>query len=113
MQEHSLHRGRLALALAAAVAVIVSSPFVGDLRSAILAAFPRQFQLIIGGAIVAAVIGALLCAVFTIRDRRGWRVTGLALAVGRAVVYARLGATGHVLVDVVEDAAFVEDGLVA
>jgi len=113
MQEHSLHRGRLALALAAAVAVIVSSPFVGDLRSAILAAFPRQFQLIIGGAIVAAVIGALLLAVFTIRDRRGWRFTGLAVAIGGAMLYARLVSTGNVLVDVVEHVHFVEYGIVA
>jgi hypothetical protein len=113
MQEHSLHRARLALALAVAAVVIVSSPFVGDLRSAILAAFPAQFQLIIGGAIAVAVAAALVVAVTTIRDRRRWRFTGLAVAIGGAMLYARLVSTGNVLVDVVEHVHFVEYGLVS
>ena len=113
MQEHSLRRGRLAVAAAAAVGVIASSPFVGDLRSAILAAFPKQFPLIIGGAIAAAVAVALLMAIVTIRDRRRWRFTGLAVAIGGAFLYARLVSTGNVLVDVVEHVHFVEYGIVA
>ncbi len=113
MQEHSLHRGALAVALAAAIGVIASSPFVGDLRSAILAAFPAQFQLIIGGAIAVAVAAALVVALTRIRDRRGWRFAGLAASVGGAMLYARLVSTGNVLVDVVEHVHFVEYGVVA
>jgi len=113
MQEHSLRRARLALAVVAAAGVIISSPFVGDIRTAILAAFPEQFQLIIGGAIAAMVVTALIVAVIRIRDRRGWRFTGLAVAIGGAMLYARLVSTGNMLVDVVEHVHFVEYGVVA
>ena len=110
---HSFERSRLALAVGAAAAVILSSPFVGDLRSALLAAFPAQFQLIVAGAIGAAVVVALVVALLNIRSRWRWRMTGLALAVGGAVLYARLVATGNLLVDVVEHVHFVEYGGVA
>jgi len=113
MQEHSPRRARLALAVAVATVVIVSSPFVGDIRTAILAAFPKQFQLIIGGAIAAAVAAALLVAVIRIRDRRIWRFGGLAVAIGGAMLYARLVATDNLLVDVVEHVHFVEYGVIA
>src|SRR5437763_1580302 len=60
MQEHRLHRGWLGGAVVCAAAVIGSSPYIGDIRSAILAAFPTQFRLIIGGAIATAVIAAIV-----------------------------------------------------
>src|SRR5947207_4578831 len=113
MQEHRLQRGWLVGAVACAAAVIVSSPYIGDIRSAILSAFPTQFRLIIGGGITAAVIVALVYALTTIRDRRGWRYAGLAVAVSGAVLYARLVATGNLLVDVVEHVHFVEYGVIA
>src|SRR5258705_8621770 len=97
MQEHSLHRGGLAVALAAAIGVIASSPFVGDLRSAILAAFPAQFQLIIGGAIAVAVVAALVVALTRIRDRRGWRFARLPAALRGPMVFPRPGFTRHPL----------------
>jgi VanZ family protein len=112
MQEHSLRRGRLAVAVGAACAVILSSPFVGDLRSAILAAFPAQFQVIVGGAVAVAVAVALMVALTRIRDRRFWRFAGLAAAIGGAIVYAQAVSTGNVLVDVVERVHFVEYGAV-
>jgi hypothetical protein len=108
-----LHRLRLATAIATSAAVIASGPFIGDIRSAILAAFPSQFPLIIGAAIAATVIAALVVAVVRIRDRRRWRFTGLLVAVGGAIAYARLVATGNLLVDVVEHVHFVEYGLIA
>jgi VanZ like protein len=107
------HRVRLATAIATSAAVIASGPFIGDIRSAILAAFPSQFQLIIGATVAAAVAVALIVAVVSIRDRRRWRFTGLLVAIGGGVVYARLVATGNLLVDVVEHVHFVEYGLVA
>src|SRR5258705_6515884 len=111
MQEHSLRRARLALAVAAALGVIISSPYVGDIRTAILAAFPTQFQLIIGGAIAATVVTALIVAVIRIRDRRGWRFTGLAVAIGGAVVLPRVLVSGRLLVGVVQHVDLVEDGV--
>jgi hypothetical protein len=113
MQEHRLRRGRLVGAIAAAVAVVLSSPFVGEIRSAILGRFPSHFRLIVSGAIAVPVAVALLLAVISIRGRQKWRYGGLVLAVAGAVLYARLVATGNVLVDVVEHVHFVEYGLVA
>lgn len=108
-----LHPVRLATAVTISAAVIASAPFVGDIRSAILRAFPSQFQLIIGAAIAASVAAALIVAVVSIRDRRSLRFLGLAVAIGGAMTYARLVATGNLLVDVVEHVHFVEYGLVA
>ena len=108
-----MKRGRLGSATAAAAAVIASSPFVGALRSALLAAFPARFQSIVATGIGAAVVVALVVAIIRIRDRRAWRFTGLAVAIGGAAFYARLVATGNLLVDVVEHVHFVEYGLVA
>lgn len=93
--------------------MVVSSPFVGDIRSAILAAFPLQFQLIVGGATAAAVLAALMIAAFRIRNRRRWRFTGLLVAIAGGVAYGRLVATGNLLVDVVEHVHFIEYGLLA
>ncbi len=108
-----VNRPRLAVALAGSAAVVLSSPFAGDLRSAILAAFPSQFRLIIGGGIAAAVVAGLAVALVRIRDRRAPRFAGVGLAIGGAVVYAQLVATGNLLVDVVEHVHFIEYGAIA
>ena len=108
-----LHRRRLATAVVASLAVILSSPFVGDIRSALITAFPAQFRLIIGSAIAAVVVVALLAALVKIRDRRRWRLTSVAVAVGGAIVYARIIATGNLQVDAVEHVHFIEYGIVA
>ena len=101
-----LHRRRLATAIVASVAVILSSPFVGDIRSALITACSGvNFRLIIASAIAAVVIVALLVAVVKIRDRRRWRFTGLAVAVGGAVAMRAIVATGNLQVDVVEHVA--------
>jgi hypothetical protein len=113
MQEHRLKHGRLVGAIVVTLAVVLSSPFVGDIRSAILAAFPSQFRPIVSSAIAVSVAVALLFAIIRIRDRRKWRYAGLMLAVGGAMLYAQVVATGNVLVDVVEHVHFVEYGLVA
>jgi hypothetical protein len=106
-------RGRLIVAIAAGLALIASSAFVGDLRSAMLAAFPGQFRLIVGAAIVIAVVAAVIVALVRIRDRRTWRFTGIGVAIAGAVTYASLVATGNLFVDVVEHVHFIEYGFLA
>ena len=108
-----IDRGRLAVAITAGFALIASSPFVGDLRSAMLAAFPGQFRRIVGGTIVAAVVTAVIVALVRIRDRHAWRYAGIGVAIAGAVTYARLVATDNLLVDVVEHVHFIEYGLLA
>src|SRR6185295_2790106 len=110
---NGLDRRRLVVAVAAAAAVILSAPFAGDLRSALLAAFPSQFQLIIAGVIAVIISVALLISIARIRDRRAWRFAGIAASIAGAVVYARLVASGNVLVDAVEHVHFIEYGAVA
>ena len=106
-----VHRGRLAVASIAAVAVVLSSPFIGAIRAAIRAAFPAQFQTMVSAAVAAVVAIALVAAVIRIRDRRPWRFAMLAASIGGAALYARLVATGNPEVDVVEHVHFVEYGL--
>ena len=108
-----MRRGGLAVASIAAVAVVLSSPFVGEIRAAIRAAFPARFQIIVTAAVAAAVVIALIVAVIRIRDRRAWRFGVLAASIGGAALYARLVATGNADVDVVEHVHFVEYGLLA
>ena len=97
-----VHRGRLAVATIGAVAVVLSSPFIGELRASIRAAFPTQFQAIVSGAVTIAVVVALIAAVVRVRDRRAWRFAVLAASIGGAALYARIVATGNPDVDVVE-----------
>jgi hypothetical protein len=108
-----VHRGRLAVASIAAVAVVLSSPFTGETRAAIRAAFPAQFQTIVSTAVAAAVAIALIAAAIRIRDRRPWRLSVLAAGIGGTALYARFVASGNPEVDVVEHVHFVEYGLVA
>jgi hypothetical protein len=102
--------GRLWLALSASAVVILSSPFAGQLRSAILTAFPTQFRLIVGGATAAVVIIAIVVAL--IRGA-GRGVLGLVAAIAGGLVYAQLVATGNPNVDAVEHVHFAEYGIVA
>jgi VanZ like protein len=108
-----VNRRRLTVAIAAGIALIASSPFVGDLRAAMLIGFRGQFQLMVGGTIAIAVLAAVVVALVRIRDRRTWRFTGIAVAIAGAVLYAQLVSTGNLLVDVVEHVHFIEYGLLA
>lgn len=108
-----VHRGHLAVATIAAVAVVLSSPFIGEIRAAIRAAFPTQFQAIVSAAVGTAVVVALIVALVRVRDRRAWRFAVLAASIGAAALYARLVATGNAEVDVVEHVHFVEYGVIA
>ena len=80
------------LAIAVAVAVVLSAPFVGQIRSWLRATFPGQFVLIvglIGGTLLAA---ALMAAALRIRDRRAKRYATILAALGIAATYSWLSA---------------------
>ncbi len=109
----SVNRSWLVVASAASAAVVLSSPFIGELRAAIRAAFPNQFQAIVSAAVGAAVVVALIAAVVRVRDRWVWRFAVLAASIGGAALYARIVATGNPEVDVVEHVHFVEYGVIA
>jgi VanZ family protein len=99
------------LAWLAALAVVLGSPLVGDLRSALLRAFPQQYVAIISSGVVlgaALTVGICLRAIRTDRPRRiGFLVLAVAVA---SVSFAQL-RSGNANVDAVEAFHFVEYGV--
>lgn len=107
-----LPAARFTLACAFAAALVLSAPFVGQIRSAIRTAFPGQFVTIVAGVVGTAIALAILVALIRIRDRRPARYAAIAAALAIGVTYAFLTRTGRPDVDVVERFHFVEYGLV-
>src|SRR5712671_410934 len=101
---------RLLVAIGASGAVILSSPFIGELRSALLAAYPARFRFIVGG-VIAAVVAIAVVVALARGVRR--RVLGLAAAIVLGFLYSQLVATGNPNVDAVEHVHFIEYGIVA
>jgi hypothetical protein len=105
-------RARFILACTFAVALVLSAPFIGQIRSALRTAFPGHFVRIVAGAVGAAVAAAIVVALVRIRDRRARRYAALAAALAIGVGYAMLTRTGRPEVDAVERFHFIEYGLV-
>jgi hypothetical protein len=101
---------RLAVAIGSSIVVVLGAPYTGQIRGAIQDALPGQYRLIIGGIVVAAVVGAVVSALLGIRERRAVRYSLLALAIGGGALYAWATATGNANVDVVERFHLVEYG---
>jgi hypothetical protein len=112
VQDGGVAAMRLALAAAVAAGVILSAPFVSQIRFWIRDTFPGHFVLIVGGIIAAAVGLAIASAIVRIRDRRAVRYSGILAAVLIAAAYSLAIATGNAQADAVERFHFVEYGLV-
>jgi hypothetical protein len=100
------------LACAVAAAVILSAPYVSEVRRWIRAQFPGSFVLVVGGAIALVIGTALLATLIRIRERRLLRYGALAAAVLLGVGYSLAFADGRPDVDVVERFHFIEFGLI-
>jgi hypothetical protein len=105
------HR-RLAAATAASVALVLSAPYVGVVRSQIRSAFPGQFGLIINGVVAIALLAALGSALTRIRSRRLPRYGAIALALAAAAAYSYATDSPDPAVRAVEHFHFVEYGLI-
>ena len=105
-----LRAGRLAVAVAASIVVVLGAPYTGQIRGAIQDAAPGQYRIIIGGIVVVAVAIAVLSALLRIREQRATRYGLLAVAVGGGALYAWATGTGNANVDVVERFHLVEYG---
>jgi hypothetical protein len=104
-------RWRTVVACAAAAAVVLGAPLVGDLRNALLRAFPRHYVLVISGSVALGsllVLAACLRAITTDRPRR---IGFLALAIVLAGVSFAFLRSGNPNVDAVEAFHFVEYGV--
>lgn len=105
-------RASLLLAIVVSAAVVVSAPFVGQIRAALRAAFPGRFVAIVGGAVVLTIGVAVVAALTRIRDRRAVRYGAIAAAILVGTAYITWFSTGTPEVDAVERVHFVEYGLV-
>jgi VanZ like family len=103
---------RLTLAVAVSIAVILSSPFIRDIRDWIRSAFPGQYGTVVTAVVALAIGSALLGALFRIRDRRALRYGAIVAALGLGTSYALWNAQGIPEVDAVERVHFVEYGLI-
>ena len=102
----------LALAIVVAVAVVVSAPFVGELRAWMRTQFPGNFVRIVAVVGGALLVVALAAAALRIRDRRLSRYGRIALALAIATGYSLFNAGTNVESNAVERFHFLEYGLI-
>ena len=105
-------RTRLAIAVAVSAMVIMSAPFVRDIRDFIKTTFPGHYVTVVVAVVALAVTAAIVAAIARIRDRRAARYGAIAAALALAVSHAWWNAQGNLEVDAVERFHFVEHGLV-
>ena len=102
---------RLALAVLAAAAIILSAPFISIVRNTIRETFPGHFVLILGTIIGGCILAALIAALLRIRDRRPFRYGVIAAALVIGAVYSLLTSSPDPSVAIVERFHFIEYGL--
>jgi hypothetical protein len=105
--------GRLLLAIVVAASVVLSAPFIRDIRNFIKTNYPGQYVKFVAAAIAIIIGGAVVVALVRIRDRRGFRYSMIAAALALGTSYAMWNAQGLVEIDTVERFHFVEYGLVS
>ena len=112
-EARTLPTGPFVLAIVAAVALVLAAPFVGQIRSAVRAAFPGQYLLILTGVAALGLSAALASAVYRIRDRRFVRFGLIAIAIVVAVAYSLWNTTPSAERNAVERFHFLQYGLIA
>src|SRR5580765_1487395 len=99
-------------AITVSVALVLSAPFIGFIRSWIRTTFPGQFGRIIGGAIAVLAVVAVVSAVRRIRNHRALRYGAIVASLASAGWYSLAEATGNPDVDVVQRFHFIEYGVI-
>jgi hypothetical protein len=94
-------------------AVVLSAPFMGQIRAMLRSAFPGHFAVVVAGAVGMAVIAAVAAALTRVRDRRAVRSAAILGAVAAAAAYSFATASGTPDVDAVERVHFLEYGLIS
>ncbi|MEX2662233.1 MAG: VanZ family protein [Vicinamibacterales bacterium] len=103
---------RFLLPTAVAAALVLSAPFVGQIRSAVRREFPGQYLLILAGAAAIGLAVALAAAVWRISDRKAQRYGAIALAILIAATYSLAMATEFPERNAVERFHFLQYGLI-
>ena len=94
-------------------AVVLSAPFMGQVRAMLRSAFPGHFADVVAGSVGAAVVVAVATALVRVRDRRAGRYAAIVGAVAVAAAYSLATASGTPDVDAVERVHFVEYGVIS
>jgi VanZ family protein len=105
-------RRDLTLAIAASLAIILGSPYIGQIRESVQAALPGQYRVIVASIVIGASVAAIVAAIARIRQDRLRRYLYLAAAFGLAAAYAAVTRTGNADRDWIERFHFVQYGLV-
>jgi hypothetical protein len=101
------------IAWTASAAVVLSAPFMGQVRAMLRSAFPGHFAAVVAGGVGAAVVAAVAAALVRVRDRRAARYGAILGAVGVGAAYSLATASGTPDVDAVERVHFLEYGLIS
>jgi hypothetical protein len=94
-------------------AVVLSAPFMGQLRALLRSAFPGNFAIVVAGCVAVAIVAAAAVALLRVRDRRGPRYAAILGAVAAGAAYSVATASGTPDVDAVERVHFLEYGLIS
>ena len=107
-----MSRWALALAVGVSSILVLSAPFVGQLRSAMRRDYPGQFVTIVGVLLAAGLLGAVSAALLRIRSRRRERYAAIGLAIVIAVAYSAYRAGPNPESNAVERFHFLQYGLI-
>ena len=107
-----LRTGTFALAIGVSVVLVLSAPFVGQLRSEIRRAFPGQYVNVVGALIALGLVAAFGAAFLKIRDHRRQRYGAIAMALLLAVAYSAYRAGPNPESNAVERFHFLQYGLI-
>jgi VanZ family protein len=94
-------------------AVVLSAPFMGQVRAILRSAFPGRFAVVVAGSVGAAIVVAVAFALVRAKDRRAARYAAILGAVAAGATYSFATASGVPDVDAVERVHFVEYGLIS
>jgi hypothetical protein len=105
-------RAWLTTAVVSAATLVLSAPFIGQLRTWLRDRMGDRFPLLMAVIVIGAAAGGLLLAFRGIRRHRAARYTALGLSVLIAVGYAAVSRTGNAEADAVERFHFIEYGVI-
>lgn len=105
---------RLLTAGAVSAAIVLASPFMGQLQSLLRSSVStRVYLVLLGGAVIASIVVAIVTAFVRNRGHRASRITAMAAALLLGLAYTSVMSTGEPTTDAVERVHFVEYGLIA
>jgi hypothetical protein len=102
----------LVLAIAVSIAVVVSAPFVGNLRTWLTSQLGPRFVPVVNGGFAALAVVLVAFTTLRIRDRRLLRYGVLAAAASLAALFGRGNPASSAITRAVERFHFFEYGLI-